>query len=331
MGRIAIYLRISAPETHYSRCVHVNHFDSAVLVAQGEVEFSLNPMQALGIPIALVGAVFLSLGTQMQHRGVTVAEEARGKTENSMGLAQVKSLLASPMWVAGTVIIGLAVVLQLTALALAPLLVVQPLGAIALVVTAVLNARIHGLKLDRHTVTAIFWCVGGIGVFVTVAAIFAVESTVEDHEVFTVLGLLLVVTTSVVLIWLRWRSQINAIISIIFAGTLYGFLVTLMKIVMNRIQLHGFDWIIIACLSGVIVSLLLGMYFVQLAHASGPPDLAIAGLTVIDPLVAVLIGVAVMGEAVATPPWAIIFFAFAGGCAIYGVFQLAKHHPQLQS
>lgn len=306
-------------------------FDSELLYAQAEVEFSLNPTQALGIPIALVGAVFLSLGTQMQHRGVEVAEESRDENSSSMGMQQLKSLITSPMWVAGTAIIGLAVVLQLTALALAPLLVVQPLGAIALVVTAVLNARINGLKLDRHTITAILWCVGGIGVFVTVAAIFAVESTVKDNEVFTVLGLLLAVSVAVLAVWLKWRNQINAIVSIIIAGTLYGFLVTIMKIVMNRFSIHGFDWIIVACLAGAGVSLLLGMYFVQLAHASGPPDLAIAGLTVIDPLVAVLIGVAVLGEAVATPPWAIIIFTTAGGCAVYGVFQLAKHHPQVQS
>lgn len=311
--------------------MHVDLFDSGWLFSQPDAEFSLNPTQALGIPIALVGAVFLSLGTQMQHRGVEIAEEGREEDSNSLGMQQLRALVTSPLWVAGTAIIGLAVMLQLVALALAPLLVVQPLGAMALVVTALLNARINGLKLDRHTITAILWCVSGIGVFVTVAAVFAVESTVDDHEVFTVLGLLLVVAFAVVAIWVKWRSQINAMVSIIFAGTLYGFLVTIMKIVMNRFSLHGFDWIIIACLAGVLISLLLGMYFVQLAHASGPPDLAIAGLTVIDPLVAVLIGVAVLGEAVATPPWAIIIFALAGGSAVYGVFQLAKHHPQVQS
>lgn len=311
--------------------MRVDLFDSFWLIAQADVEFSLNPTQALGIPLALVGAVFLSLGTQMQHKGVEIAEEGRDAHANSMGVQQIQSLIRSPLWVSGTAIIGLAVIMQLWALALAPLLVVQPLGAVALVVTSILNARISGLRLDRHTITAIFWCIGGIGLFVTVAAIFAVESTVEDHEVFTVLGLLLVVVLGVVAVWLRRRSSINAIVSIIIAGTLYGFLVTIMKILMNRFTLHGFDWLIIACIVGVIISLVLGMYFVQLAHASGPPDLAIAGLTVIDPLVAVLIGVAVLGEAVATPPWAVMIFAAAGGAAVYGVFQLAKHHPQVQS
>lgn len=311
--------------------MNVDWFDSVVQLQQADVEFSLNPAQALGIPIAIVGAVFLSVGTQMQHRGVELVEQRRDAADESLGKQQLFELVKSPLWVAGTAILGLAVLLQLWALALAPLLVVQPLGAVALVVTAVLNARLSGIRLDRRTLTAIFWCIGGIGVFVTVAAVFAVESVVEDNEVFTVLGLLVAVLLGVAVLWLRLRSRINAIAAIIVAGVLYGFLVTFMKIIMNRLALHGFDWLLIPCAAGVIASLLVGMYFVQLAHASGPPDLAIAGLTVIDPLVAVLIGVAVLGEAMATPPWAIVVFVLAGGAAVLGVFQLARHHPQVQS
>jgi threonine/homoserine efflux transporter RhtA len=67
---------------------------------------------------------------------------------------------------------------------------------------------------------------------------------------------------------------------------------------------------------------------VQNAYASGPPDLVIAGLTVVDPLVAVLIGVIVLGEASQAPPWAIGVFIVTGVIAVWGVFRLAKNHPQ---
>jgi hypothetical protein len=60
----------------------------------------------------------------------------------------------------------------------------------------------------------------------------------------------------------------------------------------------------------------------------GSPDLVIAGLTVIDPLVAVAIGIVVLGEAAAVPVWALFIWMIAAALAIYGVFQLAKHHPQ---
>ena len=72
----------------------------------------------------------------------------------------------------------------------------------------------------------------------------------------------------------------------------------------------------------------LGAYFVQNAYASGPPDLVIAGLTVVDPLVAVVIGIVVLDEASQAPLWAIGVFVLAGAIAIWGVFLLARNHPQ---
>ena len=50
--------------------------------------------------------------------------------------------------------------------------------------------------------------------------------------------------------------------------------------------------------------------------------------TVIDPLVAVTIGIVVLNEAAGAPWWAMLGFAITGAVAILGVFQLARHHPQ---
>ena len=69
----------------------------------------------------------------------------------------------------------------------------------------------------------------------------------------------------------------------------------------------------------------------QTAYSSGPPDLVIAGLTVVDPMVAVLIGVLVLGEAAAAPLWAVIGFVIFGAVAVWGVIQLARFHPQIVS
>lgn len=293
-------------------------------------EISLTPLQALGIPVALVGAIFLSVGTQFQHRGVGHFEggEQRGA---HLGGSAVVALLRNPSWVIGTLLLGLAVVLQLGALSLAPLIVVQPLGAVALVVTAILNARLAGIKLDHRTVRAITVCLIGIAIFVTVAAVFAVERPIRDQQLLTVLSLLAVALVALGFVWWQFRSRANAIFYIAAAGVLYGFVVTLSKVVINRIISGNFDWLTILCALALVVAMVVGSYAVQLAHASGPPDLVIAGLTVIDPLVAVLIGVTVLGEAAETPPWAIIVFAAAGALAVWGVFQLAQHHPQIRA
>lgn len=293
-------------------------------------EISLTPMQALGIPLAIVGAIFLSVGTQFQHRGVGHFQggDQRGA---SLGGKAVLKMLREPAWVVGTLLLGLAVALQLAALAFAPLIVVQPLGAVALVVTALLNARLAGIRLDHRTVRSIVLCLVGIGVFVFIAAIFAIERPISDRQLLTVLALLVVALGGLGAAWWFFRTRANAIFYILAAGVLYGFVVTLSKVVINRIISAQFEWLTIVCAVAMLVALIVGSYAVQLAHASGPPDLVIAGLTVIDPLVAVLIGVTVLGEAAATPPWAIIVYAAAGALAVTGVFQLARHHPQIRT
>jgi hypothetical protein len=43
------------------------------------------------------------------------------------------------------------------------------------------------------------------------------------------------------------------------------------------------------------------------------------------------VGIVVLGEAATAPAWAILAFIIAGALAMYGVLQLAKHHPQNRS
>ncbi len=291
-----------------------------------------NPGLLLGIPLALAGAVFMSLGAQYQHRGVEKVERLSG-SDGTSGLTggQLKALLTRPSWIAGTLMLALAIVCQLAALVKAPLIVVQPLGAIALVITTLLNARISGHSPTRKSITAIICCVGGIFLFVFFAAIFATEKQVTERELFVILALLLVVIIILGACWLVLRHRMRALFYVIGAGILYGFVATLAKVVIKRIEAGQFEWITGICVVALLAAAGVGAYFVQTAYSSGPPDLVIAGLTVVDPLIAVLIGIIVLGEAAAAPWWVFIIFAIAGAIAVWGVVNLARYHPQVIS
>lgn len=291
-----------------------------------------NPKLLLGIPLALAGAVFMSLGAQYQHRGVEKVERLSGSDGASgLSMSQMKGLFTRPSWIAGTLMLGLAIVCQLAALSQAPLMVVQPLGAIALVITTLLNARISGHSPTRKSIIAIVCCVGGIFLFVFFAAIYATEKQITDTELFTILAILLVVIIVLGACWLVLRQRMRALFYVIGAGVLYGFVATLAKAVISRIGAGDFDWITLVCVIALIAAGAVGAYFVQTAYSSGPPDLVIAGLTVVDPMVAVLIGMVVLGEAAASPPWVLVIFGVAGAIAIWGVVNLARYHPQVLS
>jgi drug/metabolite transporter (DMT)-like permease len=290
-----------------------------------------NPDLLIGIPLALLGAVFMSFGAQYQHRGVTKVE--RMSTSASQGLtgAQLGRLLTRPSWVVGTVMLGLAIVCQLGALSYAPLIVVQPLGAIALVITTLLNAQISGHRPTKRSLIAIAACVGGIFVFVTIAALYATDTPVSNGQLITILILLGVVTIVFGGLWIWQRKRMGALFYITAAGVIYGFVATLAKVVITRIQTGDFEWLTLTCLAALIISAVVGAYFVQTAYSSGPPDLVIAGLTVIDPIVAILIGLIVLNEAAGAPLWVYVAFAVVGAIAVWGVFQLARYHPQILS
>lgn len=279
--------------------------------------------------MALLGAALLSFGAQYQSRGLNKVERITGQSA-SAGLSwrHVISLMRRPSWVVGTSLLGFATIAQILSLSLSPLIVVQPIGVVALIFTAILNSKYSNLTLGSEARGAIALSVLGIITFVTVAAFTATDRRVTDAKLLTILALFAVVFIAVLILFVLFRHRAVAFIYIIGAGVLYGFVATFAKIVIGRFQQNEFDWLTWICVVALLLGALLGLLFVQNAYSSGPPDLVVAGLTVIDPLIAVLIGIVVLGEAQHAPPWAVVAFIISAAVAMLGVHRLAKHHPQ---
>lgn len=293
---------------------------------------SIEPRQFWGIPLALLGAVFLSFGAQYQSRGLRKVERITGTSAGSgISWHHLRGLMRRPSWVTGTVLLGAAVALQIGSLSLSPLTVVQPLGVVALVITAILNSRMSKVRLGKGAVFAIAMCVAGVIIFVSVAAFTAADRPVTNAKLLTILILFAVVMLAAGLLFIVFRHRAVAVVYIVGAGVLYGFVATFAKAVIGRIMQQEFDWLTWLCVFALILGALVGMVFVQNAYSSGPPDLVVAGLTVVDPLVAVFIGIVVLGEAASAPGWAIGVFAASAVLAITGVFGLARYHPQADS
>ncbi|MEP6480599.1 MAG: DMT family transporter [Rhodoglobus sp.] len=293
----------------------------------------------IGIALAVVAAILLAIGTQFQNRGVTLVDKASTEQANTgLSLRQLKALVARPSWVIGTAILAVAIVLQLSSLSFAPITVVQPLGAIALVVTAIVNARVTKAPLDLVDIRSIIICVLGVGAFVTIAALVTNSHPVIETQLVVVLIVLVVVLAVLLTLFFVMRRRVlRPIFYVIAGGVLFGFVVTLAKVVIDRIktiavgdfQIGSTDILTLVCLVGLAAAGLLGTYFVQTAHSSNPADIVVAGLTVIDPLVAVSIGIVVLGEAAGAPVWAIFAFVISGAAAIYGVISLSRNNPML--
>src|SRR6478609_2537071 len=277
----------------------------------------------LGIPIAAAGAVLLALGTLFQHRAVGDQPAAAGREAGSMGGGRLQALVRKPAWLAGTATLGAAILLQLTSLRFSPLIVVQPIGAIALVVTTLASARMNRKSPGRRALTAVALCVGGVGVFVAVAAFSAADVEISDRHLVTILIVLAVVLACVAVAYALWRHRSGAVVFTAGAGILFGFVAALAQTVIARLFQGDFEWLSLTCLAGLLIAALSGSFLVQNAHTRGTSELVVAGLTVIDPLVAVTLGITILGEAAAAPPLAIVLFLLSGATAVAGVFLLA--------
>jgi drug/metabolite transporter (DMT)-like permease len=289
-----------------------------------------------------MSAVMLAVGTQLQNGAVGDQKKAALSGRSHLKLNQLISLFRRPQWLTGLVLTIVALALQFTALLLAPLILVQPIGAIALVITSLLNARITKTKLNKASVLAIVLCTTGLGAFVVIAANFAQDVDIDNEALLIILIMAILLIASFGYIFARGASKFKPITFILGAGALFGFVATLTKVVIKRLfQQDGYNRIIsfqaelvtdgltLLALLCMLAAGLLGAWFVQNAYASGPPDLVIAGLTVIDPLVAVSIGIVLLNEAMSAPWPVIVGFVASGAMSVVGVFLLSKVHPEI--
>jgi hypothetical protein len=281
------------------------------------------------ILLAVLGAFCLAIGAQRQ--GSAVKADTGGLALSSNGFLR---LIRNPRWILGLLLLVAGMAMNAVALVTAPLTVVQPIGAIALVITTIVNSKDQGLSINRATVVAISACVTGSALFV----VLAVTATQENHHVsysdeLTVVLLLALAVGLFGTLALLFKHRVSAFIYIIGAGVLFGFVAVLTRIIgkhlldPNGLGLLNVQWysvVAIAAAGG------LGSWFVQSAYSGGPPDLVIAGLTVIDPIVGIAIGITILGE-LRPDVHAVTAVAMgtAATLAIVGVIALSRHHPEV--
>ena len=106
----------------------------------------------------------------------------------------------------------------------------------------------------------------------------------------------------------------------------FGFVAVLVRTIaialmhLEEFKFANLPWL---ALGFVVIAGLLGSYFVQNAYSKGPPDLVIAGLTVIDPIIGIAIGISILNELRPDVPGVIgVVMGIAGLLAIVRVVLL---------
>ena len=279
-------------------------------------------MITLAIVLAMLGAGLSAVGVQLQAAGVR--EESR---DDRLKLSRVGRLTRNPRWLLGMVVLSVCAGLQILALALAPVTVVAPIVVLALPVIVVLNARSTGARLGLLASVAVIASTGGVALFVGLAA--GVVSQVEFDE-DAVLRAGQYVALAVVVLGLIGALRHGIVRCVALAagtGAAYGLVSVLVRDVTFALQHGGIDEVSPLSVVGLVVAFAVGSWFLQLAYASGPPDVVVGCQTVLSPLVATGLGIGLLNETVNAGGWRGIGLVAAGAVAIIGVAVLARQHP----
>jgi hypothetical protein len=251
-------------------------------------------MIPLAICLAVLGACCNAVAARLQHGGLDVATDGRG-----LRLAALLRLARQPLWLAGISVAAMGAGLHATALGLAPLSVVQPIGILAFALTTVMSVRIENLKLDRVAIGAVAASTVGTIAFVLLAATETTATTVVPDVELRATVLVVGVVGGFAAVAALNTGAVRCLGFATASGVSFGFVSLMMRATLQQLTEGGHPFPLPE-ITGIAVGILVGGWLVQHAYASGPPEVVIGCLTVIDPLVAVGLGVVLLGEATDT-------------------------------
>jgi glycosyltransferase involved in cell wall biosynthesis len=282
-------------------------------------------MTALAIGLALIAACCFGLAAWLQQDAVRAATDG-----GRLRLAGWRAVLRAPKWAGGFGLVALAAALHAAALSLAPLVVVQPIGVLAIALTTIMSARSRRVRLGRTTATGVVASTTGVGAFVLLAAGSSTAGAAPDGvetRAALVVAVLVAITSTLGVVVRRKAPGLACLAYAAAAGVCYGLVSVLVHASALRIEAAGLGDIHLDTVLVLVAALLVGGWFVQHAYAAGPPQVAVACQTVLDPILAVGLGIGLFGESGRLSPGVATGLALAGAVAVAGVWALARTSP----
>ena len=283
-------------------------------------------MTALAVLFAVLGACCSAVGAHLQHKGV------RAETgDTGLRLRGAAALVHNRAWLTGFAVLFACAVLQILALALAPVTIVAPIVVLALPAVAVLNARSSGERLDPTAVVAIGASTLGVALFVALASSRAEAVRFPTPAVLLACQIIAGAVILFGVLGALSRGLARCVALATGAGAAYGLVSVLVRDVTYTFQTDGVRAIPPLSVTGLVAAFAVGSWFIQLAYASGPPDIVVGCQTVLSPLVATAIAISLLDETADAGGWTGAGLLTGAAVAVVGVLLLAHHHPEATS
>lgn len=282
-------------------------------------------MQILGSFLFAGGAILQSLGVRSQF------DQDGRASDNKLSLRGLFRLVLIPKWTIGLACVLVGAGINFAALTLAPVAVVQPIGILAVIWSVILAAKVHRRGIPPRVWIAVAVTFVGLVGFTWIST----TSATGNHEaqmvdllvafaVVLVLCLALGAATKRAVPWLKatlWSS---------IGAMLYGLATGMLKATADLLLRYDnpiLDLEVLLTVSTMLIGFIGGAWMIQQGYASGPAEITVATMTTVDPVVAVLFGLIVLGEGLDVTVLDAIGMVALGAVAILGVVLLSRDHP----
>lgn len=270
--------------------------------------------------LATMSALMFALATALQHKSAQKAG-----VEKAMRPALLFFLVLDPMWLVGIGADVVGLFFQFAALVNGSVLVVQAILAIGLVFSLVFSAVLHNIRLkSSELVLSAVTALALVG-FLSIG----VPDRSVDKSTLTSWFVVAAATAAVTVVlagFARTASRNHRTFLLgVSAGVLHGFTVSLSKVVAQNFVAHGVLKILLDPHLWILAAMgIADILVLQSAFQSGPLRVSLPIISVIEPVVAIGIGIVVLGETLSETALGAAIAVLSLGVMLLGVWGLAR-------
>ncbi len=252
----------------------------------------MSGLEFASVGCALVAALLFACGAVAQQSAASAIPEGSGL---------VGELVRTPRWWAGIVGDGGGYAMQVLALALGSVLLVQPILVSALVFALPLAARFSGRRITPRTWAMAAALTGALAAFLVIGNPTEGNGNAPLHDwVLPLACLVAVVAGSIAAGFANIEAGWRALSLGVASGLLYGLAAALTKYVTDLFD-KGLVEVLTSWQTWVLVGAgVTGVFLQQKAFQVGPLAASLPAVTICEPLAAVFLGMTVLDERLRT-------------------------------
>jgi drug/metabolite transporter (DMT)-like permease len=276
--------------------------------------------QGLVVFFALCAAISMAIGIVVRQRATLDVPSDQGVSS-----VMLSTLLRRPLWWAGTAAAVLGYVFQALALIKGSLILVQPLLVSALLFALPLSARLAGRRVTRGELLWAGLLTVGLAVFALLAHPGPQERAASLQTSTIVAAIVGAVIVGTVLLALRVEGWRRAVLLAVAVGVLFGAVAVITKINMHILDQRGLLGLLATPAPYALVVLgVLATLLQQSAFHAGALHTSVPTMLVLEPVVAVMLGAALLGEELDAGPYEAIALTIAIGAMTAATVALGR-------